>query len=305
MADQPAHSTDPDKSSAVPHVEKKIASTLVEYGKIILTILLAAIFLKSFVVDAYRIPTTSMENTLNAGDFIFVNKLAYGLRTPRYVPFTKIPLPHFAIPIFHTIRRGDVMVFEFPGNQNELHTSEQINFIKRCIGLPGDTVEIRNGLVIVNGIVTPSPPLGKNSNISNSQLENEKIFPEGSGFSSTNYGPIVIPKKGNIWEINVFNITQWQVFIEREGHNVQLNGDKLSIDGKIASSYEIQQNYYFVLGDNRNNSLDSRYWGFLPDDNLIGEALFIYWSWNPEISNASLSERISAIQWGRIGTLIR
>jgi signal peptidase I len=305
MEEQPVHKTNPDQSSTVPRKVKRITSALIEHGKIILVILLAAILLKSFVIDAYRIPSTSMEYTLNVGDFIFVNKLAYGLRTPRFVPFTRIPLPHFTIPLFHNIHRGEVIVFEFPGYQNELRPSEPVNFVKRCMGLPGDTVEIRYGIVVVNGIAMPFPPLGKSSGVTNNLLQSERIFPEGSGFSITNYGPIIVPKKGDIWEINTTNISQWQVFIEREGHTVQLTGNTLFIDGAISSSYKIQRDYYFVLGDNRNNSLDSRHWGFLPEDNLIGEASFIYWSWNPESSSTDPSEKTSAIRWGRIGTLIR
>jgi signal peptidase I len=187
-----------------------------------------------------------------------------------------------------------------------VNPSESVNFVKRCIGLPGDTVKIQNGLVIVNGIEMSLPPLGKNTGISNNnRRQNEKIFLEGSSFNSTNYGPIIIPRQGDILKIDPASILQWQVFIEREGHVVRLNSDKVSIDNLITTSYQVQRNYYFVLGDNRDNSLDSRYWGFLPDDHLIGEALFIYWSWNIEISATSLSEKVSTIQWKRIGMLIR
>jgi signal peptidase I len=287
--------------------EKPIASALNEYGKTILVTLLAALILKLLVVEAYRIPSTSMENTLQTGDFLLVNKLAYGLRTPHHVPFTAIPIPSFTLPLFRSVHRGDVVVFEFPGNRDEVQPSEVTNYIKRCIGLPGDTVEIRFGMVFVNGIETSFPSHGISAShpADNTFRCNAEMFPEGTVFSDVNYGPIVVPKRNDILKIEPATFSRWHIFIEREGHTVQFNAGAVLIDGAETSSYRVQQNYYFVLGDNRDNSMDSRYWGFVPDNHLIGEALFIYWSWDPEIPVYSLSEKYSTIRWKRIGTLIR
>lgn len=287
--------------------EKNISSTLIEYGKTILITLLAALILKLFVVDAYRIPSTSMENTLQIGDFLLVNKLAYGLRTPRRIPFTSASLSSITFHLFQTVHRGDVVVFEFPGNRYEVKPSEAVNYIKRCIGLPGDTVEIRLEKVFVNGVETSFPLHGISTNYpsQNAFRHNTEMFPEGSAFSDINYGPIVVPRCGDILKINPSTFSHWHIFIEREGHTVQFSNDTTFIDGKATSKYCVQQNYYFVLGDNRDNSMDSRYWGFVPDDHLIGEALCIYWSWDTEFPVYSISEKYSTIRWKRIGTLIQ
>lgn len=287
--------------------EKNFTSTFTEYGKTILITLLAALVLKLFVIDAYRIPSSSMENTLQIGDFLLVNKLAYGLHTPRHIPFTATSFPSFTLSLFRSVRRGDVIVFEFPGNKNEVAPSEFVYYIKRCIGLPGDTVEIRSGKVLVNGIEISFPSHGiRTSHPTDKTLRrNSELFPTGSAFSDINYGPIVVPQKGDTIKIDPSSLSRWQIFIKREGHTLRINNDTMIIDGTASSTYCVQKNYYFVLGDNRDNSIDSRYWGFVPGDHLIGEALLIYWSWDPEIPVYSLSEKYYTIRWNRIGTLIR
>jgi signal peptidase I len=307
MPAQSTHSQVSEKPNSSLRTEKNTASTLIEYGKTIFITLLAALLLKLFVVEAFRIPSTSMENTLQVGDFLLVNKLAYGLRTPHHVPFTAISLSSFTLPMFRSVHHGDVVVFEFPGDKDEVKPAESVNYIKRCVGLSGDTVEIKSGRVLVNGSETSFPPLGRRINHPAGSLfkRSEVISPKGSSFNNANYGPIVVPKRGDTLQINSISILQWRVFIERERHTVAFNADTILIDGKAVSTYCIQQNYYFVLGDNRDNSMDSRYWGFVPDDNLIGEALFVYWSWDQEVPVSNLAEKLSTIRWNRIGTLIR
>jgi signal peptidase I len=307
MLEQLNHNEDKEKTDSSLHKEKNIVSSLIEYSKTILVTLLAALILKIFVIDAYRIPSTSMENTLQVGDFLLVNKLAYGLHSPRRIPFTTTSLSPFTLPLFRSVHRGDVVVFEFPGNRYEVKPSESMNYIKRCIGLPGDTVEIRFGKVFVNGIETSFPLHGRSTAhpTDKSFRRNTEMFPAGSAFSDINYGPIVVPKRGDILKISPATFSLWQIFIEREGHTLQCSTDTVLIDGAVTSLYRVQQNYYFVLGDNRDNSMDSRYWGFVPDDHLIGEALIIYWSWDPEIPIYSISEKYSAIRWNRVCTLIR
>ena len=307
ILEQPDHNENTERTDSSLHKEIHITSTLIEYGKTILVTLLAALLLKLFVIEAYRIPSTSMENTLQVGDFLLVNKLAYSLHTPRRIPFTATSLSSFTLPLFRSVHRGDVVVFEFPGNRYEVKPSESVNYIKRCIGLPGDTVEIRQGKVLVNGIETSFPLHGISTahTTEKSFRRAAEMFPAGSEFSDINYGPVVVPKQGDILKISPATFSLWQVFIEREGHSIQLSDDTILIDGTVTSLYHVQQNYYFVLGDNRDNSMDSRYWGFVPHDHLIGEALIIYWSWDPETPVYSLSEKYSTIRWKRIGTLIR
>jgi signal peptidase I len=307
MLGQLRHKRGTENTDSSLEEEKNITSTLIAYGKTILITLIAALILKLFVVEAYRIPSTSMENTLQVGDFLLVNKLAYGLHTPHRIPFTSTSLSSFTLPLFRSVHRGDVVVFEFPGNRNEVKPSESVNYIKRCIGLPGDTIEIRFGKVFVNGNETNFPVQGRRTihTTDNTVRRNPEMFPEGSAFSDVHYGPVVVPKQGDSIKIDPATFSQWKIFVEREGHTVQFNIDTIFIDGKALSSYCVQQNYYFVLGDNRDNSMDSRYWGFVPDTHLIGEALLIYWSWDPEVPVSSITEKYSTIRWMRIGTIIR
>jgi signal peptidase I len=307
MQEQFSHNAGPNQSSSSPHAKKSFFSLLVEYGKTILITLLAAILLKFFVIEAFRIPSTSMENTLDVGDFLVVNKLAFGFRTPRHLPLTSFSLPSLTIPFFTRVHRGDVVVFEFPGDRDEVKPDESVNYIKRCVGLPGDRVEIRFGLVRVNEIEMNFPPLGRHTShpIGLPWKQSAELFPEGSNFSDVNYGPLDVPKRGDTLRLDPSSFYRWHVFIEREGHTVELKDSTILIDGIASSIYRIQRNYYFMLGDNRDNSMDSRYWGFVPEDHLVGEALFVYWSWDPDISVTSLSEKFSTIRWKRIGTMIR
>lgn len=289
-------------------VKKTLVHTFAQYTKTFLITLLAAFLLKTFIVEASQIPSASMENTLLVGDFLIVNKLAYGIRTPHHLPFTTTTFPSLTIPFFRRIHRGDVIIFEFPGGRDEARPSESVNYVKRCVGLPGDTVEIRLGHVLVNGIEMSFPASGKRTDHTSGldRQQSAEIFPSGAGFTDVNYGPIVVPKHGDTVPLHTTTIDQWRAFIMREGHQIYILPDSTFIlDGSVAKNYNVQRDYYFVLGDNRDNSMDSRYWGFVSDDHLIGEALLIYWSWDPELPLSNLSEKLSTIRWKRIGTLIR
>jgi signal peptidase I len=301
------------KSEALPLEETVDAEpgirirSFIGYTKTVLLTLFVALVLKSFVVEAFRIPSSSMENTLQVGDFLLVNKLAYGIRSPRYVPLTNLAVPTFFIPAFKSVRRGDVLVFEFPGAFEEAEHQEHVNYIKRCVGLPGDVVEIRGARVLVNGQEMLFPRSAKAyGRASSSWHSRSRLFPRGAGFSEDEYGPLVVPKRGDVIELNATTLRLWRGLIQREGHTVgrDPNGAIL-IDGKAATSYTVERNHYFVMGDNRYNSLDSRYWGFVPEQNLIGEALFVYWSWDPDVSVKNVVEKIRTIRWSRIGTMIR
>lgn len=270
--------------------------------------ILVAFLLKLFVVEAFRIPSGSMENTLLIGDYLLVNKLAYGIRTPRYVPFTNLSIPSMTMPVSGNVRRGDVVVFEFPGRRKEEAPSGPEYYIKRCIGLPGDTIDIRSGYVRVNGREVLLPSHAKTSMIA----ETLPTDPAQSGPSTrssidrNNYGPTVVPKKGDVIRLTLSNMASWKQVIEREHHDLGTSSaGSITIDGVEASDYIVTQNYYFMLGDNRGNSLDSRFWGFVPDDHIIGEALLLYWSWDPEQPGEGAHSPSASIRWDRIGTLIR
>ncbi len=268
--------------------------------------IIAALILKTFVIEAYRIPTGSMENTLLVGDFLLVNKFIYGSKSPQYIPFTSISIPYFQLPPLRLPRRGDVIVFEWPGDRDEVKPPEPTNYIKRCIGTPGDTVLIVNRVVYVNGHIFPNPAGEKIDafSILPKGYPNPRIFPPGSDFNEDNYGPIVVPKKGDLIHLDKNNFEKWQIFIEREGHSCELRDNEVYVDGKPTSTYKVERNYYFMMGDNRENSLDSRFWGFVPFQNIVGEALVIYWSWNPDIPIYDIFSKLGSVRWNRIGTLI-
>lgn len=278
-----------------------------EYFDALIFAAIVAIFLKIFFIEAYRIPTGSMENTLRVGDFLLVNKFVYGAATPRNIPFSNKRIPYLRFPDLRDPKRGDVVVFDFPGNRDEIQSPEVISYIKRLIGEPGDTLEIIDGDVYVNGDIFPDPPESKSVNYpQSSNVANPRIFPEGSGWNEDNYGPIIVPKEGDLINLDTDNIEMWRIFIEREGHSVQvLPNTGIVIDGNPANYYEVQQDYYFMMGDNRNNSLDSRFWGYVPRSLIVGEALMIYWSWDPAIPFSRFFELLASTRWDRVGDIIR
>lgn len=278
-----------------------------EYFKTVLMTILVAMLLKVLVIEAYRIPSGSMEDTLMVGDFLLVNKIAYGFHTPRYVPLTNVRIPSVSIPLFSRVERGDVVVFELPQVSEYTDGEERITYIKRCIGLPGDTVMIRAGRVFVNGKELTLPAHAK---VSNSGIlswnTGSRLVPGGRGYTEDDYGPVVVPQEGTRITLSRETIDDWESFIRLEGHSVEVGpNDGIHLDGKPAAGYTVEDDYYFMLGDNRHNSLDSRFWGFVPRENLVGEALMVYWSWDTDLGVTSMGDKLRSIRWGRIGTFIR
>jgi signal peptidase I len=131
------------------------------------------------------------------------------------------------------------------------------------------------------------------------------MFPSGAKFNSDNYGPIVVPQKGMTLILNAQTFPGWSVFIQREGHTAEMVNDKILIDGKETSYYVVGKDYIFAMGDNRDNSLDSRFWGFVPLEDVIGTPMIVYWSWDPQIPIYQLFSKISSINLSRIGTIVR
>lgn len=278
-----------------------------DYFLTIFVTLLIAFFLKTFVVEAFRIPSASMENTLRIGDFLFVNKFIYGAETPKTFPLTNIEIPHIRLPALTEPNRGDVIVFEYPGDRDEKKPSHAVNYIKRCVGIGGDTLLIQNKTVFINGREFLLPVQNRYSRPSDF-LPRESIagmFPKGSLFNPDFYGPIIVPSKGMILDLSNGAIEQWRTFIEREDHHVDVADDGVTIDGTFADSYVVERDYLFMMGDNRDNSLDSRFWGFVPKENIVGKAMFVYWSWDSSVPITSIWEKFSAIRWSRVGTLIQ
>jgi signal peptidase I len=218
--------------------------TLVEYSRSFFPVLLVVFLIRSFVVEPYRIPSGSLKPTLSIGDFIIVNKFAYGLR---------LPLVHTKILSIKEPKHGDLVVFRFPPNPS-------IDYVKRMIGLPGDHVEYKDKVLYINGKKMPQKFLSY-------AIDSEP------GFVGT-----------------------WEVEKKRENfegvkHDIYLRPDVVSSDFDII----VPKGQYFVMGDNRDNSGDSRHWGFVPDKNLIGQAFCILISWDGDTDS---------IRWSRIGHLV-
>jgi signal peptidase I len=368
----------------------------------------AATLIRFFFFEAYTIPTPSMESSLMVGDFLFVSKMHYGVRTPKtplQVPLThqkiwgtNIPsyltwldLPIKRLPGFSEVKQGDAVVFNVPNftEDNNAPIDLRTYYIKRCIGTPGNTLEIRDTQVYINGKPMENPPRmqhkyllyakqdlqslsseesaifeelgisngldatgGANDNFTQLQGEDEfqsvdttkskfvyvintsqmnvdelkkKSWIQGitkvvmskkyqdqgdrtTEIESTpmmgksyfwnrdNYGPLLIPKEGSTIQLDSVNVDKYKYVIKYyEGNkDVVIDGYTIKIDGKIIKTYTFKQDYYFMMGDNRHHSADSRYWGFVPADHVVGKAVFVWMSLDPNKS------WFSKIRWSRI-----
>jgi signal peptidase I len=132
-----------------------------------------------------------------------------------------------------------------------------------------------------------------------------KIFPKGSAFNEDNYGPIVVPRKGDVIPLTPEIFYAWEIFIRREGHSAAMRNGVITIDGAEAKSYTVGRDYVFGMGDNRDNSLDGRFWGFIPEEAVVGTPLIVYWSWDPDLPLFDLKDKFASIRLTRIGTLVR
>lgn len=354
---------------------------------------IAATLIRWVAVEAYKIPTGSMESTLLAGDFLFVSKLHYGPRTPKtplQMPLTHqtiwgtqipsysdaIQLPQFRL-WYGTINRGDVVVFNYPYEDN--HPSDlKTNYIKRCVALPGDELKIKEAQVYINGKPSQNPAemqyyfwlIGNETNIANrvfdryeiaahtsapiqaapslaqkyegkkvnmyrvlTNLERVKkmvdeldfvydfepafaydegvksqtpLFPFDSQFkwNLDYYGTLKIPAEGETVKLTADNIGIYKRIIsvyENQGKDVVIDGAKVTINGKQITEYTFQQDYYFMMGDNRHNSADSRFWGFVPYDHIVGKGWLVWFSMDLDPAKGNLLERI---RWNRILSII-
>jgi len=135
--------------------------------------------------------------------------------------------------------------------------------------------------------------------------EKWQTFPYGRGYTRDNYGPIRIPKEGDVIPLSMSTLHEWAVFIQREGHKITSDGNSVFVDGNVVTSYKVQRDYCFGMGDNRDHSLDSRYWGFIPKENIVGTPVVVYWSWDTNLPLSQFFDKIASTRWSRIGTIIR
>ncbi|GAB2773894.1 hypothetical protein GCM10027275_16120 [Rhabdobacter roseus] len=344
----------------------------------------AATLIRWLFFEAFTIPTPSMENSLLVGDFLFVSKLHYGTRTPKtplQVPLTHqtiwgtsipsyldwIQLPQYRLPGFSDVKRGDVVVFNYPPELQH-PVDLRTNYIKRCVGLPGDQLEVRDMQVFANGQALENPVRMENEYFvsTTTAVNEEKVFRENgvsefSGYTETyndtipsndesgylvytteaiaarlkeydfvkdvrtvkatkeisepslypnsplfrwnrdNYGPVTIPAEGKTVQLTPENVAMYGEVIKRyeNNENVVIEGNKVTIDGKAVEQYTFKQDYYFMMGDNRHNSADSRYWGFVPKDHIVGKAVFVWMSIDPNPTSA-----LNKIRWNRLFRII-
>jgi signal peptidase I len=237
----------------------------IEYPKSFFPVLLIVFLLRSFVAEPFKIPSSSMRPTLVVGDFILVNKFTYGLRLP-IVEQKVIPLGD--------PQRGDVVVFRYPVNPSQ-------DFIKRVVGVGGDEVVYRDKKLTVNGRPLPQVPDGSYSYVEGLRFETTTRLLEtaDTGAGSREYAIAQNPQAQAVYPQNV------RPFPDRQ--NCDYNDQ-----GFVC---RVPAGHYFMMGDNRDNSDDSRYWGFVPDDHIRGRAFFVWFNW----------EDISSFAFKRIGNGIR
>lgn len=251
------------------------------------------ILLRMFVFGSYKIPTDSMEPAILPGDYVLVNKLAYGARLfDLFGAMEGEKVKIRRVPGLAKIRRNDVMVFHIPhpGSWDKIEMDMSKYFIKRCIGIPGDTLRIVNGVYIVNS--DTSKRLGNYTEQLTIKGKTKELFPEGVyhtfpwdsllNWNIQDFGPLYIPRKGDHIMLDRTNTLLYKKIIEWEkGYSLSLENHILRDNGDPLESYTFSHNYYFMGGDKVENSQDSRYWGLLPDDLIVGKAWLVWKSENP------------------------
>ncbi|MDZ4744647.1 MAG: signal peptidase I [bacterium] len=259
---------------------------------------------------AFTVPTPSMENTVMAGEFLFVNKFKYGPSTPQIIPFLNLALPYYKTPPIWKPVQGDIIVFVYPGHRDQVKADNFEYYLKRCVAISGQTVEIRDAHVFVDNVEYPlpvaAPPRDRGAQVQYRLMtEGPRMYPPSKDtWNHENYGPLRIPAKGDVITLTQENIIDWTTFIMREGHAV--NSQTLTVEGFAPGTYTVQRDYVFGMGDNRDNSEDSRFWGLIPEQDVVGTPMVVYWSWQNRVNNVEqgLMYKIMHIRWNRLGTII-
>jgi len=347
--------------------------------------IIVATLVHTYVMQPYTIPTSSLEKSLLVGDFLFVSKYNYGARTP--MTTVALPMVHDTIPLVHTksylkwpqlpyfrlpglekIHRNDIVVFNWPVDtvykffdtskrKADKPIDKKSNYVKRCQGIPGDNLQIKDGIVFINGkqLILPerakpqysytvttngqsfdptyilnelhitdgiyqtgentflfaalteeSADRIKNNPIVTSIVRNVSheaepaVFPQiTNNWNKDNYGPIYIPHEGKTVALTIDNLPFYKrIITEYEGNDLKVTGNEIRINGSIVNSYTFKQDYYWMMGDNRHNSEDSRYWGYVPENHIVGKPVFIWMSLD------SNGKGLNKIRWERLFTTV-
>jgi len=261
-------------------------------------VILIALGLKSTIVASYMVPTGSMENTIMTGDFLIGNKFIYGTMTPDWlgIPYTRIgfQIPHFRLPSFRVPKQGDVVIFKFP-------LDKHLQYVKRCVAGPGQTLEIRDKQLYVDEQPYPLPEHGKfvRSRVYSPKISEPGIFSNKSD-NSDNFGPLYVPQKGDTLYLDDTPAYVIRNVAELANHSFDIRLGKMYINDQQRDYYVVEQDHYFMIGDNRDNSYDSRYWGFVSHNLVVGKALVVFLSWNKHIPLYRLTEKIRWIRFGKV-----
>jgi signal peptidase I len=255
-------------------------STIREYFESFVITLIMAIFGMTFILQAVTVPTGSMQNTILVGDYLLVNKFIF---TPGGYELPFLPQ--------REIERGDIIVFKYPGNSVHPENDRsrnlvpyQINYVKRVVGLPGETVEFKDNSVYINGKLLPEHRMIGDAPDSQSELtvaEFEERRPD-----------------------ETYNVYYEKESIDavKAGMRVSRRGYEFGVAGKPSV---VPENSFFVLGDSRDQSEDSRYWGFVPRELIIGRAMFVYWSCDRGASNGDFFGCVTHPRLNRIGKFVK
>lgn len=352
--------------------------------------IIVATFVHTYFIQPFTIPTSSLEKSLLIGDFLFVSKMNYGARVPMTTvaapmvhdtlplinkkSYSNWPqLPYFRFPSLEKIKNNDIVVFNWPGDtvvkffdrsgqRADKPIDKKSNYVKRCVGIAGDSLAIKDGIIFVNGkeLILPErakpqfsyvvvydkkTPIDIDGLLSNLKISkadapgtmnqnndslyfpavtaesaeklkeipgfisvarfiNNKpdlsVFPHSKPWNIDNYGPIYIPEQGKMVKLDLVSLPLYKrIITEYEGNKLEIKGDAIYINDKIATSYTFKQNYYWMMGDNRHRSEDSRYWGYVPENHIIGKPIFIWMSWNSDGVGI-----MNKIRWERMFTTV-
>jgi signal peptidase I len=267
----------------------KVGTKLISrFSKIVFLALLLWLFFRSFMIQLFSIPSDSMLPALTVGSKIVVAKWHYGARmpfTPLSIPNSDqfldwIKLPYWRLPAITDFKRNDIVVFNLPFEINSPIDFRQVN-VKRLIGIAGDSIQIKSDFVfILHQSLSNVSSYSNTNNISPlDTFFQADVFPHHGSikWNQHNFGPLYLPKKGDTIKLNRMNILLYESAIRHENDNaLKISHDSVFINQKYTHSYTFKMNYYFVLGDNRSASVDSRYWGLLPEDHIIGKVIMTF-----------------------------